>query len=213
MMGRQPQMRLRRFKYSFCSFGFLLRLASSLRPSGLLWVAPTEAFGYRNAAHDSKRSPNIVALPPLTKKGVLPPGIHECTFDEVKAAFAGLPPQPGRLNLWKSFISYVEAIRPLGLVISVYINGGFTTNGNRANDIDVVLELPPPTPAARTMANRREFNGPYVHQTYKVHIFPLSLGMPANADMRQYFQQPNPKYAALHGLKPTDRKGLAKVTL
>jgi hypothetical protein len=98
-------------------------------------------------------------------------------------------------------------------VISIYINGGFTTNAPRANDIDIVLELPPSSPAAQKMAVRREFNPAYAKQTYRVHVFPWFLGVSPKDDFRLYFQRPNPKYAALHGLKPTDRKGLLRVKL
>ena len=68
-----------------------------------------------------------MSVPALSEHGVLPPGIHECTLEEAEQAFAHLPPQPARLNLWKSFLSYVDAIKKVGIVISVYINGGFAT--------------------------------------------------------------------------------------
>lgn len=152
-------------------------------------------------------------IPALTKHGLLPPGIYECTFAEIEAVFCHIPPEAERAALWKEFLRFVDEVRKVGLVMAMYIDGGFTTAVRRANDVDVVLELPPPSPAARAMAKSQIFNAKLAKQMFRVHLFMAPAWTTVRDDMREYFQLANPKDAAAFGFKPGQKKGLLKVTL
>ena len=156
----------------------------------------------------------FMAIPAFTPKGLLPPGIHECTLEEAEATFARIPPQPGRFDLWSKFQQYLSIIRPIGIINAIYIDGGYITNCARANDIDIVLEIPVPNPATAPILSRPEFHQDYAYRNFKMHIFYWWDGFPGTPqDLRAFFQYVNPKDAAKLGLTPNDRKGILKVAL
>jgi Family of unknown function (DUF6932) len=85
-------------------------------------------------------------IPDVTDKGLLPPGIHVATLDEVAAAFCSIGNQSHRQLLWNSFLAYLEEVKSKGIVLSYYLDGSFATSRPKPRDIDIVLELPAPNP-------------------------------------------------------------------
>jgi hypothetical protein len=159
-------------------------------------------------------NPQRMPIPALTKKGLLPPGIHACTLEEAEAAFARRPPQPGRAKLWGKFQQYLSIIRPIGIIQAVYIDGGFTSNFARAKDIDIVLEIPQPGTTIAPILKRVEFDRDHVFKKYKIDLWLWWDGIPCLPnDLRKYFQYVNPKDAPRLGLTQNDRKGILRVAL
>lgn len=75
-------------------------------------------------------------LPPLDANGVLPPGVHPCTLDELLARFghgsATREAQAQELTV------FIEWARGHG-VRRILVNGSFVTAKAEPNDVDIVV--------------------------------------------------------------------------
>jgi hypothetical protein len=71
-------------------------------------------------------------IPPLTREGWLPPGIHWATWDEFAARFGGTPHREELLVGLKAAMENLEQ----GGCRKVYIDGGFVTRKVKPNDFD-----------------------------------------------------------------------------
>src|SRR6202030_2772075 len=80
-----------------------------------------------------------VPIPPLTPEGLLPPGIHRATVDEVVGAFCSST--PGRRAFEAPLRELVATARAAGAV-ALYLNGSFVGSKPNPGDIDAVLVLP-----------------------------------------------------------------------
>jgi len=75
-------------------------------------------------------------IPPLTRQGWLPPGIHWTTWEEFAARFGGTP---HRDKLLAGLKAAVENLRRAGCQ-AVYIDGSFVTARRKPNDFDACWE-------------------------------------------------------------------------
>jgi hypothetical protein len=80
-------------------------------------------------------------IPPLDDEGFLPPGIHDCTLEEVGERFGTLRGSERRGRLFARLQDYVRDLRRTGLAIALLIDGSFVTGRPDPNDIDLVLVL------------------------------------------------------------------------
>ncbi len=78
-------------------------------------------------------------IPDLTVDGLLPPGVHDCTFEEVERSFGGFNRTDRRPVLWEKFSAFHEEARKTGLVVAILINGSFVTAKPDPNDIDIIV--------------------------------------------------------------------------
>lgn len=76
--------------------------------------------------------PDLIDLGCGAPWAVLPPGVHETTFDEVAARFATTP---RRRWLFGGFERAVDALRIAGCAV-VYLDGSFTTAKSHPGDFD-----------------------------------------------------------------------------
>ncbi|MGH9848646.1 MAG: DUF6932 family protein [Blastocatellia bacterium] len=71
-------------------------------------------------------------IPPLTRKGLLPPGIHWTTWDEFAARYGGTP---HRERLLAGLRAAIENLEQAGCR-EIYIDGSFVTRKVKPNDFD-----------------------------------------------------------------------------
>jgi hypothetical protein len=94
-------------------------------------------------------------IPKLNEEGLLPVGIHHCTFSELEAAFGRnqwvQDPQtesrrevlcPQRSSLCARLLAYLEELRRAGIDAEVLVDGSFVTAKPDPNDIDLIVVLP-----------------------------------------------------------------------
>lgn len=94
-------------------------------------------------------------IPDLNEYGLLPTGIHDCTFSELQAKFGQnrwvadtqsasrrevLCQQRGKLCA--SLEAYLAELRGIGLEVEVLVDGSFVTEKPDPNDIDLIVALP-----------------------------------------------------------------------
>src|SRR5690349_17564318 len=96
-----------------------------------------------------------MAIPDLNEHGLLPVGIHDCTFSELEARFGQnqwvtdtqsdsprevLCQQRGKLCA--SLKAYLAELRRIGLDVEVLVDGSFVTEKPDPNDIDLIVVFP-----------------------------------------------------------------------
>ena len=81
-------------------------------------------------------------IPPLGQHGLLPIGVHDCTFNEIKATFSTFQGSDRRHRLFAKLEAFVIDARASRIVRSVLVDGSFVTAKPDPNDIDLVLVLP-----------------------------------------------------------------------
>lgn len=79
----------------------------------------------------------------LTSDGVLPPGIHDASLDEIKALFGQFQETDQRPRLFEKLQGLVDQIKSLGFIRHLIINGSFVTLKPDPEDIDLILAIEP----------------------------------------------------------------------
>lgn len=79
-----------------------------------------------------------MAIPKLTRNGVLPRGIHRATPAEVRAAFGGKTAR--RVELMLAFEDALEHARR-ARVLRVLMNDSFVTDKKEPHDVDLVFQV------------------------------------------------------------------------
>ena len=94
-------------------------------------------------------------IPNLNEHGLLPVGIHDCTFQELEEQFGQdrwvkapesssvrevLRQQRGRLCA--RLADYLAEVRRVGLEVEVLVDGSFVTDKPDPNDVDLIVVLP-----------------------------------------------------------------------
>ncbi len=77
----------------------------------------------------------------FVSEGFLSPGIHECTFDEIRGRFGSFQESDRRPALFQRLAQFIQAIRRQELFEEFIIDGSFVTSKSAPNDIDLVAVL------------------------------------------------------------------------
>ncbi len=78
-------------------------------------------------------------LPPLEQNGLLPPGVHDATMDEVEATFGRGSTRWGLMAKLREFVTELQQWR---LTDELLIDGSFVTGEPNPHDIDLLLVFP-----------------------------------------------------------------------
>lgn len=70
--------------------------------------------------------------------GNLPPGIHECSLQEVAARYGG--PSLTRKNRTQALAELINLVRNFSL--GVFIDGGYVTSKTDPKDVDLIVVVP-----------------------------------------------------------------------
>jgi hypothetical protein len=124
-------------------------------------------------------------IPGLDGAGLLPPGVHDCTLDEVRQVFGVFQSTDRRPKLYDKLQSLVQEAWATGLVSEIVIDGSFVTAKTDPNDIDLILVL---NPGHDFTAELRpfEYNVLSRRQARKIYGFDLLVAMPASAIYVEY---------------------------
>jgi hypothetical protein len=80
-------------------------------------------------------------IPALNEDGFLPPGVHECTLEELQQRFGTFQGSDWRQKLFARLAALVDSVRRSGLFCAIVVNGSFVTSKQQPNDVDLVLVL------------------------------------------------------------------------
>src|SRR4051794_3951055 len=80
-------------------------------------------------------------IPRLDEHGFLPPGVHDCTLEEIKERFAVFQESDRRPTLFRKLENLVAEIRVTNMARWLVIDGSFVTAKADPNDIDLILVI------------------------------------------------------------------------
>lgn len=158
-------------------------------------------------------------IPSLTH-GMLPSGIHDCTADEIRIAYASPGTHKKRRDLWKGFCDYLGVLKDSGCVTHVLVDGSFVTDKAIPNDIDTVailnvtpigLQLRSHTTAACQLLTDLG----HIKHNFGVHhhlVFSDAHDWREDPIVR-WFQMERPASLQRRGLNTVTAKGLLRLTL
>lgn len=147
-------------------------------------------------------------VPKLDDYGLLPPGVWDCTLDEIAARFAT---NEHRRGLWSGLLAFLASeYRPSGLVCPVWIDGSFTRSKLLPEDIDVVLDLSALAVGdAFAVALSLHLHHDSIHLEYHVDAYARHPDIPR--DLAAFFQYAGPKCAAELQIDERRPKGILRV--
>ena len=144
---------------------------------------------------------------PALDDGLLPPGVHQCTMQEIHDTFGTFQLSSRRCRLFEQLETFVSEIKSTGLVVAVIVDGSFVTGKPEPNDIDLILILPAQHDFSSEL-RPHVYNVLSRRQVRKRHGFDILIaveGEPELVKHREFF-------ARVRG-QPRCEKGLLRVTL
>ncbi|MGH8058112.1 MAG: DUF6932 family protein [Candidatus Entotheonellia bacterium] len=148
-----------------------------------------------------------MSIPHLNEYGLLPPGIHDCSLQDIGARFGTFQSTDRRPHLYEALREYVARVHSTGLVSAVIVDGSFVTRKHAPGDIDLVLVLPSNhdlgadlPPIAYNVLSRRR-----VRRRYGFDILVALEEAPEYRQYTDFFQQVRDQ--------PHLRKGMLRIRL
>lgn len=146
-------------------------------------------------------------IPALTQDGLLPPGTHECSLDELLGRFGAFQRSDRRPSLSRDLAGYLDEVRSAGIGRYLIVNGSFVTAADAPNDIDILLVLRDDVDLSRPVPpfqyNPRSKR--YVRTRFKLDFFFGFENDPSAREIMAVFQQ------VKH--EPGKSKGVLKIAL
>src|SRR5262245_27238275 len=78
-------------------------------------------------------------IPALDANGLLPPGVHEASIEEVRELFGQFRETEQRVRLQAALEAFLAEARGTHLVVAVIVDGSFTTGKAQPGDVDIVV--------------------------------------------------------------------------
>lgn len=147
-------------------------------------------------------------IPELDQHGLLPAGIHDCTLDEISAAFCWNPHRQALFERLMRFL--VSEWRPLGLPCPLFVDGSFTRNKPLPEDIDVVMDLSVLNDDSDVLRGLSVwFRHSEIKSTYNLDVWPRHPRIPN--DLAAFFQYLGEKASAELRLPIKHPKGILRI--
>lgn len=145
--------------------------------------------------------------------GVLPEGIHQCTLDEVRAAFGQFRRSDRRIKLTDQLERFVRDAQGSGIVAAVVIDGSYVTAKDEPGDIDLIVALRADFDVTAEM-RPMEYNVQskrMVRKLYGFDILPVTDGSQHYHRFVDFFCDTNPTDENQRTFK--QRKGVLRIEL
>lgn len=148
-------------------------------------------------------------MPSFTQQGILPPGVHGCTFAEAEQL---LCTNERRAEIWAGLQGFVVWAAALPQPTAVLIDGSYVTDKPVPGDVDVVVDISSCIQADQLLWFEA-WNDHHVHvkDTYLVDFYPFVIGQ--GNDFSAFFQYVRVEEALQRGIAPTVRKGILRVSI
>lgn len=156
-------------------------------------------------------------IPIFTLHGLLPPGIHVLTLEQVKEPFGRFQKSDRRCRLFARLATYLRELGAAGWAVAVILDGSFVMKCvHEPNDIDLFVILPKGWDRAAELPPH-EYNllsHRMAKRLYKFDVFAAEEGTDEQARWEDFFAGANVKWenAPLH-LPAGVKKGVVRVEL
>jgi hypothetical protein len=145
-------------------------------------------------------------IPDYDVGGVLPPGVHLCTMDEVKERFARFRNSDRRVRLYRQLLEYVDKACDISAVQALIIDGSFVTDKAEPGDIDLIvivsaalLEEQSLSPHVYNVLSKRQ-----VKKKFDFDLFVVRDGSEELQKQVEFFSQVRGRSGARKGLLRVD---------
>jgi hypothetical protein len=144
-------------------------------------------------------------IPGFNDAGLLPPGVYDCTLDELRQRFGVFQTTDRRPTLFEKLHALVHEAWATRLVVEIIIDGSFVTAKPDPNDIDLILVL---NKGHDFTAELRpfEYNVLSTRQARKIYGFDLLVAMHGSSVYTEYLAF----FAQVRG-ETSRRKGLLRL--
>jgi hypothetical protein len=152
-----------------------------------------------------------VAIPPLNNIGLLPPGVHACSLDDIQPWIEG---DLLRHRIWTGLVQVLPQMRapfaahavPQGRLV---LGGSFFSDKPNPADIEatIVLDASHPPALIGKMAELYYTSHAQWKADHLVDFYPTFPG-PGQNDFSAFFQYVGVKTANAKGLQPNDLRGV-----
>jgi len=154
-------------------------------------------------------------LPPLTREGLLPEGVHAASLGSVKQRFGQFQQSDCRCRLFKKLEDFVREVGGAGWRAHVIVDGSFVMACvDEPSDIDIILVLPKGwdmsaevRPFEYNLLSRRR-----TRSRYGFDVIAVRSDSEEESYWIEFFRQVNTKWNNDLGLPVGLRKGLIRVT-
>src|SRR6266446_605770 len=82
-------------------------------------------------------------IPEFSADGLLPPGIYDCTLQEIRQRLGSFQRTEQRPRLFAKLEQLATAMNQSGIFQAILIDGSFVTTKAVPNDVDLIAVLPP----------------------------------------------------------------------
>ncbi len=148
-----------------------------------------------------------MAIPALDQHGLLPVGVHDCTWNEVEATFCW---NIHRASVFAGLLDFLEQRwLPLNLHADFWANGSFTRKKEQPADIDIVADLSALDDQAALPAILLSLRNKELKAAYKVDFWVKHPLVPH--DLTEFFQYAGLKASAELGIDAKQVKGILRV--
>jgi hypothetical protein len=146
-------------------------------------------------------------IPMAGPDGLLPPGLYDCSLDEIQGRFGVFQKTDRRPRLFEKLRQFLTEVQQTGLVAAVVVNGSFITATPEPNDIDLILLVEPGhdfsaelRPPEYNVLSRRQ-----VRKRHGLDVLVAREGSAAAARYQSFFHRVRDR--------PEVSKGLLRVSL
>jgi len=153
---------------------------------------------------------------PFDDRGLLPPGIHDATLDEIESILGRYQKTTRRITLMANLRAYVAELRKTGWDFRLVIDGSFVMTAiDEPNDIDCLLIMPLGwqmdgvlRPSEYNLVSKRS-----TKQDYKIEVFAAVIGSEKADEFESFFSGIRREWIDRFGWDPSSLKGLIRVVL
>lgn len=126
----------------------------------------------------------------LNEHGLLPPGIHDLSLDQIDALFGGFQRSERRMNLINRLRELVAQVGSFSFARHLIVDGSFITSKAEPNDIDIVFVVASGALPMKVPVNPFEYNAlsaRRLKKAYQFDVFVVPEGSEAYDHYVSYF--------------------------
>jgi uncharacterized protein DUF6932 len=148
------------------------------------------------------------------ERGLLPPGIHDATLDEIDRHFGRFQKTDRRTTFIGKLKAYVKEVKSTGWQCEIIVDGSFVMPMvDEPNDIDIILVLPADWDLTRVL-RPFEYNvvdKAFTKKEYRIEVFAAPAGSELETRIRHLFEQVRSEWCQRFGWPEGTVKGAVRI--
>lgn len=148
-------------------------------------------------------------VPAFTQQGILPAGVHACTFLEAEQFLCS---NQRRIEIWQGLQGFLRWAQGLPKPTAVLIDGSYVTDKALPGDVDIVVDITACNgPEQQIWFQTWSASQDAIKARFQVDFYPFVVGH--GNDFSSFFQYVRVDEALRRGISPAERKGILRVAI